>query len=309
MNYSESPNISKITLGTAQLGMDYGIANKFGEPKISNSVDVLSKAIDLGITSFDTARVYGESERILGDFFKKNNLVDQVNVITKISQIKLTKEISVDSIYEFLKEQILLSLNQLKLNQIPMCLLHNVEDLNSYGDLIVDAMSLLKKNGYVKKIGISSYLPDDVKNFLNYDQLDVIQIPVNIFDLRLIKSNLLKELQEKNTIIFARSIFLQGLFFIEHDDIPPYLINAKNYLKELDELTNHYKISINELALLFVRDLKEISSLVLGIDTSKQLEENMLILKKPPLSNKIIDNIFNKFSNVPENVINPSLWK
>ena len=63
-------NISKITLGTAQLGFDYGISNKKGKPTDDQSYRILQTALDNGITSFDTAPVYGNSENLIGNFLK-----------------------------------------------------------------------------------------------------------------------------------------------------------------------------------------------------------------------------------------------
>lgn len=64
-------SVSKMTLGTVQLGLNYGIANTHGQPDEKKSNDMLLSAIENGITSFDTARGYGTSEDVLGNFFRK----------------------------------------------------------------------------------------------------------------------------------------------------------------------------------------------------------------------------------------------
>jgi len=62
-------DISKYTLGTVQLGMEYGIANKSGKPDMEKSFGIIQAAVDGGINSIDTALLYGDSEVVLGNFF------------------------------------------------------------------------------------------------------------------------------------------------------------------------------------------------------------------------------------------------
>ena len=53
-------------LGTSQLGLDYGITNTNGKPKLAESLEIIKYALDNNINTFDTARCYGNSEYILG---------------------------------------------------------------------------------------------------------------------------------------------------------------------------------------------------------------------------------------------------
>ncbi len=66
MNYTQinGLNISKLTLGIVQLGMEYGIANKSGKPDMEKALEILQTAINKGINSFDTANAYGNSEEV-----------------------------------------------------------------------------------------------------------------------------------------------------------------------------------------------------------------------------------------------------
>ena len=64
--------ISKISLGTAQFGMDYGITNSDGKPSLDKARGIIKKAKSLGIKNIDTASVYGTSETILGEIGVKD---------------------------------------------------------------------------------------------------------------------------------------------------------------------------------------------------------------------------------------------
>jgi aryl-alcohol dehydrogenase-like predicted oxidoreductase len=58
--------LSKLCLGTAQLGLDYGVNNLTGKPRFEESRAIIQTALESGITAFDTAPAYGDSEEILG---------------------------------------------------------------------------------------------------------------------------------------------------------------------------------------------------------------------------------------------------
>ena len=69
-SYKNSSGVSPLTLGTAQLGSDYGIANKAGVLDISASRELLKTALENGIISFDTSCTYSDSEERIGSFIK-----------------------------------------------------------------------------------------------------------------------------------------------------------------------------------------------------------------------------------------------
>lgn len=58
------PN-NRLVLGTAQLGMSYGIANKTGLPDLATATAIVQTAWESGICEFDTAQAYGKSEQVL----------------------------------------------------------------------------------------------------------------------------------------------------------------------------------------------------------------------------------------------------
>ena len=295
--------ISEITLGTAQLGMEYGISNKIGKLSPVKATEILKIASSEGINCYDTARAYGNSEQVLGEFLKKeskNNIV-----ITKIPNIN---EESFEETYNQIRKNISKSSFDLGINQIPICLLHEPTRIDK-DDNMIRSIIKLKKEGLVKKIGISTYTPKEAKEFLDIPQLDVIQIPLNIFDTRLIHNNLLKELNNEKIMIFARSVYLQGLIGMEINQIPLFLEKAKPHIKNLKIITEEFKMNIREMALTFVRDLEEISSVIIGIESPEQLHANIKFLNKKSLSIKVRDRLMDEFSNLPEEIINPGIWK
>jgi len=157
-------------------------------------------------------------------------------------------------------------------------------------------------------LGVSVYTPEEVEHALELEAIKAIQVPVNIFDHRLIKTGLVEQLRDKNFIVFARSIFLQGLFFLDAKNLPPSLALAENPLRQLQELSHHRGLGIAQLALTFVRDLPGITSLVIGAETRNQVLQDIDLMKSAPLSSELREEIMSLFSNVPLEVINPTSW-
>jgi|TARA_B110000495_G_C23027377_1_gene610813 aryl-alcohol dehydrogenase-like predicted oxidoreductase len=306
MNYHDfkGEKISKLTLGTAQLGMKYGIANQKGNLSIDEANEIIKNAINFGINSFDTAQNYGQSEEILGKF-----LIDLENenfpiITTKISNIQFNN-------YSELNFKILNSIKNSQKKFYPndpsIYLLHDVKNIEKDSDEI-KKLQELQKNRKIKWIGISTYTPLDVKKFLEIENLDVIQIPINIFDHRLLNTGLLEELKEQKKLIFARSIYLQGLFYLDLENIPENLSSSKKFLKKLKEIAQMENLTSAELAFQFVKELESISSMIIGVETVEQLKQNIDLLNMPKMSENCKEEIMKEFNNIQENIINPTLW-
>ena len=75
-------HISKLAIGTAQFGSDYGISNESGMVPLAKIEEILKTAESRNIKTIDTAISYGEAEKSLGMIG-----VDNFNVITKLPKV------------------------------------------------------------------------------------------------------------------------------------------------------------------------------------------------------------------------------
>src|SRR3989338_3372428 len=73
---------SRISLGTVQFGLDYGIANKNGKVSRQKIFEILKSAHDGGINCLDTAYDYGDSEDVIGAYLKEH--ANQFQVVSKL---------------------------------------------------------------------------------------------------------------------------------------------------------------------------------------------------------------------------------
>ncbi|NJD03757.1 MAG: aldo/keto reductase [Ruminiclostridium sp.] len=309
MEYVEKKGlkISKFTLGTAQLGCDYGIANNTGRPSEHESLEILKSAAEGGINSYDTSSGYELSEEILGKFFNGNsNRLGNPVIITKIFDFDFrSKQTIKQSIFRQVED----SLRKLKLSKIPVLMLHYFSDYEKGGAYVIECLRELKACGKIDKIGISLYAEDNINMILEEDLFEAVQIPLNIFDHRLINSGILSEFKKKDMIVFVRSVYLQGLFFLDSNDLPVNLRSAKDYLVKLHELAKRAGMSVAQLCTSFVKNLDGITSLVIGCETVKQIRENITLIEdSKAISKEIYSEIFDYYANMPQKIINPILW-
>jgi aryl-alcohol dehydrogenase-like predicted oxidoreductase len=279
--------ISKLALGTVQFGLNYGIANKIGKPSQVSINEILNFTKHNGINTLDTAQAYGNSEIILGNYS-----VFDFNVISKISSDKLKPE--------YIKE----SLDKLKIYKLFGLLMHDSKLLYNWTELETRLLENIKK--YTIFFGVSIYSSQDFDIALNNPNIDIIQIPFNLFDHRAIKEHWFKRAKDKNKFIFIRSIYLQGLFFLNSQDIK--IEALKPYLNQLSLIADKFKIEKHVLAMSFIKTFSQNSSILFGCETLEQAKENIDIFNKAlELGSEQIKEI-SIFSNLSEDIYNPSRW-
>ena len=298
--------VSGLTLGTAQLGLRYGIANKKGKLTDEEALNILQVAYSEGINSFDTAFVYGESERILGRFLSSLKKRLYPVVISKLPRISVVRK---ERVRKQIEKYLNTSLQRLGIERMPVYLLHSASDLSAFDGEVIRVLSEMKKDGLIGAIGVSVYHPEEAKNILDMEEIEVIQLPLSIFDRRFLKSDLLTALKSRGKFIFARSIFLQGLIFLSPRELPRTLESAAQYLEILREFVRKEEMSIDELAMGFVRSFPQISSIVIGVEDLNQLKGNIKLYKKGGLSIDVLEKVIQTFPDMPETIVNPYHWR
>lgn len=287
--------VSKLILGTANFGLNYGIANS--EKMVNEDVIrvIFHNALIGGITNFDTAQSYGNIEQKLKDF-----LPNSANVITKIN-------VETEPVFHFdsVQRKVSKSCKHLKTSSLFALLLHNSDVLLGLnGREVAESLLELKDKGFVEKIGVSIYDPEVLEHILPIFRPDIIQVPFNMFDNRILTSKWMERAKSKNDIeIHARSPFLQGLLLLKNYEIPKKFLNSWS-----DQFENWflYQSSLNHspdvIALQFCLQQPLVDKIVVGVDNEKQLDR---ILKIEKISN------FPNVRGLPSsdvNLIDPSNW-
>ena len=195
---------TKLALGSANFGLDYGLTNKGGKISKSQFEQILLEAELAGIQIIDTAQAYGDSETRIGSLCNG----DRFKIVTKIG-VGLEKGYIPNSITKLVRQ----SCNRLNQSCLYAVLLHRPELLLSdYRAIIIDELQKLKIQKKVSKIGVSIYSPNILNEITKFIDLDIVQAPFNIFDQRILSSGWAEKLVNNNTEIHTRSVFLQGLY-------------------------------------------------------------------------------------------------
>lgn len=290
----------KLGLGSAQFGEKYGITNSvgsLGEKKIS---DILNIARLNNIKFIDTAVSYSSSEKLIG---KLTDISDKFNIITKTPKFQNIRILNSD--ITKLRSYFFASLKKLNKKCLYALLIHRPEDLKkSNGEKLFDEMISLRKQKLVKKIGVSFSTTDSLNYVISKFPVDIIQIPVNIFNHDFLKNNMLKRLKAKKIEIHARSILLQGALLDEHKTDNNILIKLRPFLKRLTLELEKKKISVLRASILFVDQFKEIDVGIFGVLDQYELKQ-ISIEHKKKLKNL---DFLNKFS-IDEKINNPIYWK
>lgn len=290
--------IKRLCLGTAQFGLDYGIANKKGKVSKEEVFKILEYAYDTGIDILETAYSYGESEALIGEFI--SNSKKSFKVISKTPHFAKGDALDVEAYYSE-------TLKRLRQESIHGYLVHNFDDIVSYKEDLWNRIESIKAKRRVSKIGVSLYRIEELEYlFYNNVFFDIIQVPYNILDQRF--KDYFSILKEKNKEILVRSVFLQGLFFIDRDQIDRNFKSAEDTIERLRQISKEKNIPEHALCLSFVLLNPLIDKVVIGVDSLAQLKEDIASLEYIDRVRDIYNVLESlKFHN--EEVILPFNWK
>lgn len=298
-------NLSALSLGTVQLGMNYGINNTTGKPDVEKSNAILNLAMENGINVLDTAGSYGDSEIVIGNWLKTVNPQKRPFIVTKVTGFTPG---TYPAVKEFLQQKVAMSKERLGVGQLDMLMIHNFDEYLRDQDNVRQAMEELKTDGDIRFTGASAYSHHGYGKIAETG-FDATQIPINLFDWTQIENGGMEKLEKSGMIVFARSVFLQGLVFADPDHLPEKMLFARDTLLKFRGLCEKFSLSPAALAISYVNSLSAITSLVLGCETSQQVQENVdLFSQCVTLSDDQLYEIRSCFADTPVRVLNPSLW-
>lgn len=294
-------NHQKLGLGTVQFGLDYGVSNDGGKTTPEEVRKILDLAIAENIHAIDTARLYGDSEEVLGKFLPSPSPID---IVTKT--ICFRKDTIDDADVAAFKEAIDASLSSLHQDSIGGLLMHHADDLLcGDGHRLFDTMCDYKDGGKISKIGVSVYDGEQIDNILENFPIDLVQLPANIFDQRLIASGHLQKLKDKSVKIHVRSAFLQGIVFMQPDQLPEKLTGLKEPLSALIETANQNDITPMDAALAYLQNNPYVDCIICGVNNAEQFEKLCKTMKNLP---NLPEEFYEPLAVDDPLLVNPANW-
>ena len=287
----------KLALGTVQFGIDYGVNSASGKVKPEEVKKILNYAHSKNIDFLDTALTYGNSEKVLG---RVN--VSNFKVITKTRYFDNLKIENND--VNLLNDEFQHSLENLKQDSIYGVLIHNADDLLKPGaEKLFDQLQKLKQLEKIFKIGVSVYNHNQLQFILNNFDIDLVQLPFNILDRRMLNNGMFAELKKKDIDVHVRSIFLQGLLLMSKQNRPEKFNRWSSLWKIWHEWLNDNRITALEASIRYALSIKEISKVIVGVDTKEQLEQ--ILIASDGIPPKVPSELYTN----DVDLLNPSNWK
>lgn len=262
---------TKLGLGTVQFGLNYGATNTTGQVPERDVRETLSAAAAAGIRVLDTAAAYGDSEAVLGRCLSGIDDAD-FSIITKTVPLR-TNSIGHVERAQFV-EGFNASLDKLRTRSVAGLLLHHAEDvLAPGGEWLYQQMLEWRQSGKATKIGVSAYDGDQIEQLFSRYSFDLIQVPVSIFDQRLIRSGVLADLAARGIEVHARSVFLQGLVLASPDSLPDHLNALAGPLARFRQAAAAAELTPLAASLAYIKQLAEVSVALVGVLSAAHLKQ------------------------------------
>lgn len=296
--------LSRLMLGTAQLGMAYGIANVTGRPDYHRALQLLAAAAEGGVNCFDTAAAYGESEAVLGRALRELGLAEDAVVVTKVRPLDDAERANPATAARAIEHSVAQSRRRFNDACLPLVMFHREADA-----VYLDVLEDLKVRGWLRHAGVScDHQVEPAHRLLATKGVAAVQVPGSMLDRRHQRGGVFRAAAARGAAVFVRSVYLQGLLLMREESIPPALRAVVPVRRRLEGIAAAADMSLAELALRYVLGQEGVSCVVVGAETAEQVRENLRMAGRGPLAPDLIEAVATAAADVPSMIITPRLW-
>ena len=169
----------------------------------------------------------------------------------------------------------------------------------------LNVLGAIRDEGLVEKIGCSVYTPEEAESCLRLPACEVIQVPFNLADKRLLAVDFFGKAKAAGKLVLVRSVYLQGLFF--RRELPAGLADFGPLRAKLERLAAAEGLSLAEMALRYALSIDGIASVIVGVETAAQLESNLDMAERGGLPERLVTEI-KDLGTAAVSVIDPRQW-
>jgi aryl-alcohol dehydrogenase-like predicted oxidoreductase len=293
---TSSVDLSKVIVGTAQFGLPYGVANSAGVLSHEESCGIMQMASESGVVRLDTAQAYGTSERVIGSFNEA-----RFEVATKIGPFPDVQA----SWANWLSDRVRSSKANVAPHELSTLLFHDTTQFsNESRDKALLALRVACNEFPELVFGASIYDPIEWEQLKDVSELNVFQVPFNVFDRRFETSGAIKEMFQMGKVVHVRSAFLQGLLLMDPDNLNPYFSRWAQLLKKWQSHCIKNNQSIIGAAAGFALRTPFVNGVIFGFDSRSQLEELIAELR----SSSLEEFDYPDFGELPGDLLDPRRW-
>lgn len=301
---------AELVMGTVQLGLDYGAANRTGKPALATALKLVQRAAASGIQQFDTARAYGDSEARLGEALAGRKAV---RAITKLSPLdRLARDATRAEVRAAVDESIDVSRASLRRDRLDCLLLHRAQHMWAHQGWIWERLIERLEEGAVLSLGVSVQSPIEALAALACPDVVHLQLPFNLLDWRWLEDGFQTCLAARPGVtVHARSVYLQGILAVHDPDVWPKVegVDASAMVRMIATLTEVFdRETPADLCMAYARGQSWIDGVVVGLESEEQLEDNLRLSVKPPLTPEQCASVAARIPRVPVALLNPAAW-
>lgn len=278
--------VSEVGLGTWAFA-----SGAYGSVEESDSINTIKLAIDSGITLFDTAPLYGNSERdgiseeILGKGLGSDR--DKVLISTKFGRYS-TQRAAPNFHAQRAYESVESSLKRLNTDHIDVLFFHSPFSEEEIHDDVWEALADLKKQGKIRLVGHSISKFEDTqqmaRDWAAQRKIDVIQVVYSLMNRE--SKSLIEDLGTQGIGIFARESLANGFLsgtITRQTQFESNNLNKRysqeeigervDYVEALSYLIRNDISTMPQAALRWVLDNPHVSLVLSGAKNTRELQD------------------------------------
>ena len=282
-------DVSPIAFGGVEIGLPYGpgIHSEKDMLQDNEAISLLLQALDSGVNFFDTARMYGKSEALIGKAFAKRR--EEVVICTKCRHLRAPSGNLPEgkTLAKMIRESLEESLQALGMGEVDVLMLHQADLEILQHETVCRTFEDIKKAGLARAIGASTYSVEESATAINSGIWEVIQLPFNLLDQR--QGKVFEMGAAKGVGIVVRSVLLRGMLSERGKNLQAPLANIEKHIAKYADLAVKEGLSLPEYATRFVLDQENVSSALVGIDKPIYLEKALETASRPALNKKLLD--------------------
>jgi aryl-alcohol dehydrogenase-like predicted oxidoreductase len=294
--------VSRITLGTVELGMEYGIGTpgKANRPQTAEAEAMIRTALENGINLLDTAPAYGESEVFVGKALRAIGHTG-VHIATKIGPFG-EDAISPDAVRQSLER----SLRNLGRERLDLVQIHNATACQLFDSPLMEILMQARDQGKIGVIGASVYGEEAAMASLTHPDIATLQIAYNLLDQRM-ADKVLPAAKQRGIAVLGRSVFLKGVLTSRRQHLPARLDKLKNLAATAAGWAEGHALTLPEAALRFCLAEEALSSVLVGVSSLQELHTALAIAGQGPLSTGQCAEAC-ELAATEETLIDPRFW-
>lgn len=292
---------SSLALGTVQLGLPYGVANRTGQPSQDESVRLVGAAWQGGIRHFDTAQAYGRSEEVLGVALARLGLQRDARVVSKLDPGVDHRDPAA------VRAAVRASLQRLGIARLAGMLLHREASLGDWPAAWPRCFQPLVREGLVEGWGVSVYTAAAAANACACEGLSVLQVPDNALDARMPGADIPRRTSAAGIRTYIRSVYLQGLLVLDPDQLPAHMAFAREALRTFHGFCREHAVDARAFALHCMSMRWSGALLVVGAETAEQVAGSVELAGRP-VAPELVERWERMRPAVPDMLLDPSRW-